>query len=63
VPALVDPNVDGAMAAAKTKALFGPHSERLAALKEKYDPDLVFNKWYAIKPSSMAKAEMENGQT
>jgi hypothetical protein len=32
---------------------------RLAELKEKYDPELVFNKWYAIPPTSMMKAEAE----
>ncbi|KAI0026721.1 FAD-binding domain-containing protein [Vararia minispora EC-137] len=50
-PAIIDPNVDGPIAAAKAQALFGPHMTRLAELKRKYDPDLVFNKWYAIKPT------------
>ncbi|KAI0035340.1 FAD-binding domain-containing protein [Vararia minispora EC-137] len=56
-PALVDPNVDGPIATAKAQALFGPHMLRLAELKQKYDPDLVFNKWYAIKPSGVVLAE------
>ncbi|KAI0313518.1 FAD-binding domain-containing protein [Amylostereum chailletii] len=35
----------------RTAALFGAHYERLQNLKRRYDPELVFNKWYAITPA------------
>ena len=55
-PALIDPNTDeGVLSETKTHALFGSHHAKLAALKQKYDPNLVFNKWYVIKPAG-AKA-------
>ncbi|VDB97536.1 unnamed protein product [Peniophora sp. CBMAI 1063] len=48
----LDPNSnEGILSDAKTRALFGENHAKLAALKQKYDPDLVFNKWYAIKPA------------
>ena len=50
---LLDPNSnEGILSDAKTHALFGDNHARLASLKQKYDPDLVFNKWYAIKPTA-----------
>jgi len=57
VPVLVDVHQDehGSASSEKTKALFGPKHERLAALKQKYDPELIFNKWYVIKPAGAAK--------
>lgn len=51
-PALIDPHTDeGVLSETKTQALFGSHHAKLAALKQKYDPNLVFNKWYVIKPA------------
>jgi FAD/FMN-containing dehydrogenase len=35
----------------KAKTMFGENHVRLQELKKRYDPGLVFNKWYAIKPS------------
>ncbi|KAI0029050.1 FAD-binding domain-containing protein [Vararia minispora EC-137] len=35
----------------KSAALFGEHYPRLQALKKKYDPEMVFNKWNAIVPA------------
>ena len=49
---VLDPNSnEGILSAAKTHALFGDNHAKLAALKQKYDPDLIFNKWYAVKPA------------
>ena len=33
------------------KQLFGTNYERLRVLKKKYDPDMVFHKWYPIIPA------------
>ncbi|KAI0316002.1 hypothetical protein OF83DRAFT_1173277 [Amylostereum chailletii] len=52
-PGFVDPNTDGLMSQLKTKALFGDHHAKLRTLKQKYDPDIVFNKWFAIKPTGL----------
>jgi len=35
----------------RTAALFGDHYPRLQALKKKYDPDMVFNRWNPITPA------------
>jgi FAD/FMN-containing dehydrogenase len=35
----------------RTKDVFGENYERLAQLKAKYDPNLVFNKWFPITPA------------
>ncbi|KAG9041416.1 hypothetical protein FS837_012281 [Tulasnella sp. UAMH 9824] len=32
------------------KRIFGPNYPRLQEIKKKYDPELVFNKWFAIRP-------------
>ncbi|KZV75404.1 FAD-binding domain-containing protein [Peniophora sp. CONT] len=50
---VLDPNSnEGILSDAKTHALFGENHTKLAALKQKYDPDMVFNKWYAVKPTA-----------
>ncbi|KAG8905850.1 hypothetical protein FRC00_012987, partial [Tulasnella sp. 408] len=33
------------------KKIFGPNYHRLQQIKKKYDPKLVFNKWFAIRPA------------
>ncbi|KAG8864113.1 hypothetical protein FRB96_006987 [Tulasnella sp. 330] len=33
------------------KRAFGPNYPRLRQLKRKYDPDMVFNKWFCIRPA------------
>ena len=38
----------------KAKALFGDNFARLQAVKQRYDPDNVFNKWFAVKPQASA---------
>lgn len=30
---------------------FGPNYPRLQQLKRKYDPGMVFNKWFCVKPA------------
>jgi len=35
----------------KSAELFGTNYPRLASIKRKYDPDSVFNKWFAITPA------------
>ena len=34
----------------KAEALFGKNYPRLQELKKKYDPENIFNKWFAITP-------------
>lgn len=31
---------------------FGPNYPRLQEVKRKYDPDVVFNKWFCIRPAA-----------
>ena len=35
----------------KAEALFGENYSRLQELKKKYDPENIFNKWFAITPA------------
>jgi len=35
----------------RTQALYRENYPRLQALKKKYDPELVFNKWFVIMPA------------
>ncbi|KAG8992610.1 hypothetical protein FRB94_008343 [Tulasnella sp. JGI-2019a] len=37
----------------KARKAFGPNYPRLQRLKRKYDPDMVFNKWFCIRPTVM----------
>lgn len=41
---------DGDINQDKAKLLFGANYARLQQIKRKYDPDLVFNKWFPIAP-------------
>ena len=49
-----DPYIPGSDAPAETsdkaKALFGENYTRLQEVKQRYDPENVFNKWFAIAP-------------
>ena len=36
---------------AKAKAAFGEAYPKLQQIKKKYDPELVFNRWYPIIPA------------
>ncbi|KAG8980203.1 hypothetical protein FRB93_009338 [Tulasnella sp. JGI-2019a] len=45
------PAADNATDAHARKA-FGANYPRLQALKRKYDPEMVFNKWFCIKPAN-----------
>ncbi|KAI0061839.1 FAD-binding domain-containing protein [Artomyces pyxidatus] len=51
-PSMIDPNGDTQLSAAQTEALFGVNHARLRELKKKYDPDMVFAKWFAIQPAA-----------
>ena len=53
-PALVDAvnGTDELMSDKKTEALFGKNLARLQEVKQKYDPDLIFRKWFAIRPTT-----------
>ena len=42
---------DGVVVKNKAAALFGKNYPRLQELKKKYDPENIFNKWFAITPS------------
>ena len=48
------PDEDSADGIVKNKAegLFGKNYPRLQELKKKYDPENIFNKWFAITPSA-----------
>ena len=43
---------DGVVVKNKAEALFGKNYPRLQELKKKYDPENIFNKWFAITPSA-----------
>ena len=43
---------EAAVSGDKSQTLFGGNYARLQALKQQYDPDNVFNKWFAVAPSS-----------
>ncbi|TDL18747.1 FAD-binding domain-containing protein [Rickenella mellea] len=42
---------DDTWPADKTKRLFGANLPRLQQIKSKYDPDMVFHKWFPIQPA------------
>lgn len=35
----------------RAQALFGANYPRLQRLKQKYDPNMIFDKWFVIQPS------------
>ena len=43
----------------KVAEMFGENFARLRALKKKYDPNFVFNKWYPIPPAESIKHKDE----
>ena len=36
----------------KAKSVFGPNLPRLQALKQKYDSEVMWNKWFPIMPAA-----------
>ncbi|KAI0751466.1 FAD-binding domain-containing protein [Daedaleopsis nitida] len=42
----------GSVSAAKADVNFGVNYKRLQEIKKKYDPELVFNKWFVVQPSA-----------
>ncbi|KAI0048845.1 FAD-binding domain-containing protein [Auriscalpium vulgare] len=45
-------SADVVLSEEQTKALFGSNIARLRQIKKRYDPDMVFAKWFAIKPAA-----------
>jgi FAD/FMN-containing dehydrogenase len=43
---------DGVLVKNNAAVLFGEKYPRLQELKKKYDPENIFNKWFAITPSA-----------
>jgi len=43
---------EGRVAPNKTQALFKDNYPRLQKIKREYDPEMVFNKWFAIAPAA-----------
>lgn len=52
----IEPQIDAGLAghhvADKAQALFGTNYPRLQELKKKYDPELLFAKWFVIQPAA-----------
>ena len=44
-------DTDGELAIDKAQVLFGDNYPRLQELKMKYDPEVLFSKWFAITPA------------
>lgn len=42
---------EGAVPVDKARLLFGVNYPKLQQIKKKYDPELVFNKWFNITPA------------
>ena len=42
---------DGVAPAEKIQMLFGKHYPKLQGIKKKYDPDMMFRRWYLITPA------------
>lgn len=34
------------------RKIFGPNYPRLQEIKAKYDPDMIWNRWFAIRPAT-----------
>ncbi|KDQ54385.1 hypothetical protein JAAARDRAFT_135772 [Jaapia argillacea MUCL 33604] len=43
---------NGVVAADKAKMLFGSNYPRMQRIKKKYDPEVLFSKWFAISPAA-----------
>ena len=43
---------DEVISSDRTAKLYGANYKRLKQIKKKYDPELVFNKWFAITPAA-----------
>lgn len=52
---IVDPEVDGGDGGPlfdKASVLFGPNYPRLQQLKKQYDPEMLFSRWFPIRPAA-----------
>ena len=43
--------VEGSIPMSKAEANFGSNYKRLQEIKKKYDPELLFRKWFVITPA------------
>ena len=46
------PVANSPMKANRAKDLFREHYPKLQQIKRKYDPDMVFNKWFVVEPAT-----------
>ena len=46
------PTALGAVKTTRAEELFGDNYPRLQKLKKQYDPDMIFNRWYCIRPAA-----------
>ncbi|KAJ3528778.1 hypothetical protein NM688_g7949 [Phlebia brevispora] len=45
------PTVEGPAKRNRAKELFRDHYPKMQEIKRKYDPDVIFNRWFAIEPA------------
>lgn len=45
------PSPEGVVKPVRAKELFREHYPRLQEIKKKYDPDMMFNKWFVVHPA------------
>ena len=50
-PEIAVGGIDGGPVDDKAHVLYGDNYPRLQALKQKYDPEMLFSKWFAITPA------------
>lgn len=46
------PAAEGSGKPNRAKELFRDHYSRMQEIKRKYDPDMMFNKWFVINPAA-----------
>lgn len=46
------PTAEGIVKPTRAQELFREHYPKLQEIKRKYDPDMIFNKWFVVHPGS-----------